>query len=107
MLVVARGETTVVRTVVAVDETRYPPLHERTESYVGGRFHDNVEMIGNEAEAENFEREFHFWGGEQVEKCGLVALLMEDRSAPVSLIEHVVGIAGHLSSRNPKHKEAR
>lgn len=75
MLEVETGETTVVRTVVAVDETPYPPLHEQSESHVGGRFNGNVEIRGNEAEAEDFEREFHFCCGEQIEECGLVALL--------------------------------
>lgn len=94
---------TVVVPMVAADVGGHPPLHERAEGSVGGRLHDQVEMIGHEADAEEFDGVFGFCRGEQVEKCGVVAVLVEDRGATVATIQHMVDVSGHLSARNPRH----
>ena len=60
-------------------------------------------MIGHEAEAEDFDRVFRFRRGEQVDKRGVVAVLVEDRSATVPAIEHMVGVSGYLSMWNTRH----
>lgn len=92
-----------VMPMVAADVTRHPPLHEGTHPHVGGRLDDKVKMIGHEAEAEDFDREFGFCRGEQSEEGGVVSFFMEHRSAAVPPIEDVVGMAGHLAARNPRH----
>jgi hypothetical protein len=76
-----------VMAMVTADVAGHPPLHERAEGRVGGRLHDQVEMIGHEAEAEDPDRVRRFCGGEQVEKCGVVAVLVEDRAAAVSAVK--------------------
>ena len=81
----------------------HPPLYERAEGGGGGRLHDQVEMIGYEAEAEDFDRICRFRGGEQVEERAAVAVLVEDRGTAIPAIEHVVGISGHLSAWNSRY----
>ena len=83
--------------------TGHPPLHERAEGGGGGWLHDQVEMIGHQAEAEELDGVLGFRGGEQVETCGVVAVFMEDRGATVATIQHMVDVSGHLSARNPRH----
>jgi hypothetical protein len=65
--------------------------------------HDQVEMIGHETGAEELDGVLGFRRGEQVEKCGLIAVLVEDRGATVATIQHMVDVSGHLSARNPRH----
>ncbi len=93
----------VVVPMVAADVAGHPPLHERAEGSVGGRLHDEVKMIRHQADAEELDGVFGFRGGEQVKKCGVVAVLMEDRGATVATIQHMVDVSGHLSARNPRH----
>jgi len=92
-----------VMAMVAADVTRHPPLHERAECGVGGRLHDQVEMIGHEAEAEDFDRVLRFRGGKPVKERGVVAVLMEDRRATVPAVQNMVGVSGHLSAWNTRH----
>ena len=92
-----------VMAMVAADVTRHPPLHERAECGVGGRLHDQVEMIGHEAEAEDFDRVLRFRGGKQVKERGVVAVLMEDRRATVPAVQNMAGVSGHLSAWNTRH----
>ena len=89
--------------MIAADVAGHPPLHERAEGSVGGRLHDQVEMIGHEADAEEFDGVFGFCRGEQVEKCGVVAVLVEDRGATVPTIQHMVGVTSDLSPGNARH----
>ena len=65
----------------------HPPLHERAEGGGGGRLHDQVEIIGHEAEAEDFDRICRFRGGEQVEERAVVAVLVEDRGTAIPAIK--------------------
>ena len=96
---------TVVVPMVAADVAGHPPLHERAEGVVGGRLHDEVEMIGHQADAEYFDRILRLRRGEQVETCGVVAVLVEDRGATIPTIQHMVGVPGYLSARNPRHRK--
>lgn len=89
--------------MVAADVAGHPPLHERAKGGGGGRLHDEVKMIGHQADAEELDGIFGFRGGEQVEARGVIAVLVEDRGATVPTIEHMVGVSGHLSARNPRH----
>lgn len=95
-----------VMAMVAADVTGHPPLHERAEGGLGGRLHDQVEMVGHEADAEELDGVLGFRRGEQVETGGVVALLVEDRRAAVPTIEHMVGVPGYLSARNPRHSRS-
>jgi hypothetical protein len=65
-----------------------------------------MEMIGHETGAEELDGVLGFRRGEQVEKCGLIAVLVEDRGATVATIQHMVDVSGHLSARNPRHGES-
>lgn len=94
-----------VMAMVAANMAGHPPLHERAKGDVGGWLHDEVEMIGHEADAEEFDGVFGFRRGQQVEKGGVVAVLVEDRRAAVPTIEHMVGVPGDLSARNPRHRK--
>ena len=94
---------TPVMPMIAAHVAGHPPLHERAESGVGGRLHDQMKMIGYEADAEELDGVFSFRHGEQVEKCGVLAVLVEERGATVPTIQHIVGVSGHLSARNPRH----
>ncbi len=96
-----------VMAMVAANVAGHPPLHERAECGGCGRLHDQVEMIGHQAEAKDSDRVRRFRGGEQVEEGGVVAVLVEDCRAPVPAIEHMVGMARHLSAWNPRHRSAR
>ena len=79
------------------------PLHKRAQGGVGGRLYEQMKIIGHEAEAEDLDGEFGFRRGEQVEKCGVVAVLVEDRGATIPTVEHMVGVSGHFSAWNPRH----
>ena len=80
-----------VMAMVAADVAGHPPLHERAEGSVGGRLHDQVEMIRHEADAEERDGVFGFRRGEQVETCGVVPVLVEDHGAAVATIQHMHG----------------
>jgi len=98
---------TPVMAMVAADVARHPPLHERAEGSGSGRLHDQVEMIGHEAEAEDPDGVRRFCGGEQVEERSVVAVLVEDCGTAVSAVQYMVGISGHLSAWNPRHDRSR
>lgn len=53
-----------VMAMVAANVAGHPPLHERAECGGGGRLHEQVEMIGHEAEAEDPDRVRRFCGSE-------------------------------------------
>lgn len=63
----------------------------------------HVKMIRHQADAEDLDGIVGFRGGEQVEKGGVVAVLMEDPGATVATIQHMVDVSSHLSARNPRH----
>jgi hypothetical protein len=44
--------------------------------------HNKMEMIGHEAEAEEFDRVLRFCSGEQVEECSVVAALWKTAAPP-------------------------
>ncbi len=96
----------VVVPMVAADMARHLPLHEGAQGAVGGWLYDQVEMIGHQADADDVDRVLRFRRGEQVEERRVVAVLVEDRSATVPAIEHMVGVSGHLSARNPGHRKS-
>lgn len=96
-----------VMAMVTADVARHPPLHKRAEGRVGGRLHDQMKMIGHEAEAEDPDGVRRFCGGEQVEEYSVVAVLVEDCGTAVSAVQYMVGISGHLSAWNPRHRSAR
>jgi hypothetical protein len=81
----------------------HPPLHERAEGGLGSRLHDQVKVIGHEVDAEDLDGVLRFRGGEQVEECGVVAVLVEDRGAAFPTVQHMVGVSGYLSAWNPRH----
>jgi len=89
--------------MVATDMTGQPPLHEGTERALGGGLDDEMKMVGHQTESEQLDGMFRFRGGKQVETCGVVAVLVEDRGATVAAIQRMVDVAGHLSARNPRH----
>ena len=92
--------------MIAADVAGHPPLHEQAECRVGGRLHDQVEMIGHEAEANDFDRVLRFCRGEQVDERGVVAVLVENPRATVPAIEHMVGVSGYLSAWNTRHEKS-
>jgi len=94
-----------VMAMVAADVAGHPPLHERAEGGGGGWLHDQVEMIGHQAEAEELDGVLGFRASEQVEKGSVVAVLMEHRGTTVATIQHMVGVPGDLSARNPRHRK--
>ncbi len=49
---------TPVMLVVPPDMARHPPLHEGAQSRLGGRLHDQMEMIRHQADAKHFDGEF-------------------------------------------------
>ena len=65
---------TVVVPMVAADMAGHPLRHEWAEGCLGGRLHDEVKMIGHEADAEELDEVGGFRGGEPVETGGIVAV---------------------------------
>lgn len=97
---------TAVVPMIAPDMTGHPPLHEGTERARGGGLHDEVKMIGHQADAEELDGVGGFRGGEQVEKGGVIAVLVEDRGTPVPPIEDMVGVSSRFSTRNSRHEKS-
>lgn len=97
---------TAVMPMVATDMAGHPPLHEEAQGYLSGRLHNQMEMIGHEADAEELDGVFGFCRGEQVEECGVVAVLVEDRRTTVPTIQNMVGVPGHLSGWNTRHGDS-
>ncbi len=94
---------TPVMPMVASHMTGHPPLHECTERRFCRRLQEKVKMIRHETEAEHVNRVFSFRGGEQVEKRGVVAVLVKDDGPTVATIQHMVGMASELSTGNARH----
>lgn len=94
---------TPVMPMVASHTTGHPPLHECTERRFCRRLQEKVKMIRHETEAEHVNRVFSFRGGEQVEKRGVVAVLVKDDGPTVATIQHMVGMASELSTGNARH----
>lgn len=89
--------------MVAAHVTGEPPLHERTEGIWSRGLQDEMEMVGHEAEAENFDRIAGFRVSEQVEEGAIVAVFVKDGRTPVASVEGVVDVAANLSTRNARH----
>ena len=53
-----------VMAMVAADVAGHPPLHERAKAGVASRLPDQVEMIGHEAETDDFDQALRFRRGE-------------------------------------------
>ena len=94
---------TAVVPMIAADMTGHPPLHEGAERGFRQRLHDEMKMIRHQTEAQECDGILGFRRGEQVEEGGVVALLVEDRSATVPAIQDMVGVPDHLTTRNPRH----
>lgn len=94
---------TSVMAMIAADMAGHPPLHERAQGCISHGLHDQMEMIGHQAEAEYLDGMPHFGGGEQVEKGGVITVLVEDRGAPIPTIQDMVGVSSDVSTRNPRH----
>jgi len=62
-----------------------------------------VKVIRHETVAKKLDRAFGFCRGEQVEKCGVVAVLVEDCRTTIPSIQDMVGVTGHLSAWNTRH----
>ena len=77
---------TAVMPMVAADMTGHPPLHEGAQRSPCGRLHDEMKMIGHEAEAKEFDRVFGFRRGEQVEEGRVVPLFVKHRRAAIAPI---------------------
>ena len=92
--------------MVAADMGGHPPLHEWAEGGVGGRLHDQMEMIGHEADGEELEGVFGFCRSEHIEERSVIAILVEDRRATAAAIEHMVGVSGHLSAWNTRNRSS-
>jgi len=84
-----------------------PPLHEETESVVGVRLEDDMEMVGHEAEAQDAHGEFGFGGREQIEEGAIVAVLLKDDHAAIAAVEDMVGVATALSTGWASHYTVR
>ena len=95
---------TAVMPVVAADMTGHPPLHEGAQRSLCGGLHDEMKMIGHEAEAKEFDRVFGFRRGEEVEEGGVVALFVKHRRAAIAPIQDMVGVTSDLAARNPRHE---
>lgn len=95
---------TAVMPMVAADMTGHPPLHEGTQRSLCGRLHDQMKMIGHEAEAKEFDRVFGFGRSEQVEEGGVVALFVKHCRAAIATIQDMVGVTSDLTTRNPRHE---
>lgn len=59
-------------------------------------------MIGHEAKPKDLDGVSGVSGAEQLEKGGLVGVLVKDDRAAVASIENMVGMASQLSTRNPR-----
>ena len=90
--------------VVAADMTGHPLLHEGAECVEGRRGHHEVKMIGHQAEAEDLERMPGFGRAEQLQEGGIVGVLVKDGCPTIATVEHMVGMAGGLSTRNARHR---
>lgn len=95
---------TAVMPMVAADMTGHPPLHEVAQCSLCGWLHDEMKMIGHEAEAQEFDRVLGFRRGEEVEEGGVVAHFVEHRRATISAIQDMVGVTSDLAARNPRHE---
>lgn len=93
----------VIVLMIATHVAGEPPLHERTEGIWSRGLQDEMEMVGHEAEAENFDRIAGLRVREQVEESAIVAVFVKDGRAPVAPVEDVVDVAANLSTTNTRH----
>ena len=63
-----------------------------------------MKVIRHETDAKKLDGVFGFCRGEQVEKCGVVAVLVEDCRTTIPSIQDMVGVTGHLSAWNTRHR---
>jgi len=89
--------------VVATDMAGHPPLHERAQGRTRPGLHDQMEMIGHQAEAEGLDGILVLRRGEQITECSVIAVLVEDGRTTVATIQHMVGVPSDVSARNPRH----
>ena len=95
--------TAPVMLMVAADVAGHPPLHEGTQRRVDGWLNDQMKVIRHETDAKELDGVFGFCNGEQVEKCGVVAVFAEDCRTTIPSIQDMVGVTGHLSAWNTRH----
>ena len=95
---------TAVMPMVAADITGHPPLHEVAQCSLCGWLHDEMKMIGHEAEAQEFDRVLGLRRGEEVEEGGVIALFVKHRRAAIPTIQDMVGVTSDLAARNSRHE---
>jgi RHS repeat-associated protein len=95
---------TAVVPMVATDVAGHPPLHEWAESFNGGGCHNEMKMIGHQAEAEYLDGMSGFGGAEQIEEGRVVAVFVKDGRSPVATVQHVIGVTSFVAARNPRHE---
>ena len=95
---------TSVMPMIATDMTGHPPLHKRAEGGLSGWLHDQMEMIGHQAETENLDGMSGLGRAEQIEEGGIVAVLVKDSGAAVATVQHVIGMADTVAARNARHR---
>lgn len=76
------------------------------QSSLSSRLHDQMEMIGYQAHAEQFDGEFGFCRGEQVEEGSVVAVFKEDCRPTDSSIRNMVSVPGNVFARNVRHRDS-
>lgn len=94
---------TVVVPMIASHMAGHPPLHKRAERCAPGGLEDEMEMIGHQAEGENFNGMSGFGRGEQVQEGPIVSIRMEHRGAAIAPIEDMEGVTGEVTAWNPGH----
>ncbi|MDF0674466.1 MAG: hypothetical protein P0120_09065 [Nitrospira sp.] len=95
---------TAVVPMVVPDMTGHPPLRERAEGCLGGWLHDRMKMIGHQTQGENLGGMSGVCCVEQIEKGGMVGVLLKDGGSAVATVQQVKGVASAGSARNVRHE---
>jgi hypothetical protein len=90
----------VIVAVMTPDVRGHQPLHPGAEVAIPARPEDQVEMVGNEAIAEDAHRSFATGQFEQFDEGGVVGGLVKDLRVSVTAIEDVVAVIGLRGSWN-------
>ena len=89
--------------MVAADMAGHPPLHEGTEGIRMHGLQHRMKMVRHQAKAKYLDGILALGRDEQIEEGLIVAGFVENSCATIASIQHMVGMATELSTRDARH----
>lgn len=99
--------TAAVVPMIAPDMAGHPALHEGTQGISGRGLQHEMKVIRHQTKAQDMDRKLFLRRGQQIEKRQVVGIFVKNDASAVPTVEDMIGVAGELTARNPRHDVER